>query len=334
MSSGQANKYTPPARRAPSANATVPGAPVDPAILSSTIARPDSAAAKAAQQTAAPTTEKSTTPVPAPTAIVPSQPEAPKEAPSQAENKAPVAEKPVAAAAKPVIAAIPPRKAAKPHDATTNVEHDLLDSFKAFSAAEKLRMSERQRSIARENKAVKLNDLKKFALNFKLSTPVPTDLVPILAKDDTKQAVIVEKALKQAAIDEDSGFAYELDQRLQEDRKRAWVKQYQEKLRAAYFNAISYDLHVLTGAEDTQRSSLERPRTRTPRLQQLKNLLLPEASEPTLATRSTFSTSAIHDNSTPQSLCPLTPQEAMLKTFTATGKTSAVSHTRVPPRDI
>lgn len=60
-------------------------------------------------------------------------------------------------------------------------------------------MSERQRSIARENKAVKLNDLKKFALNFKLSTPVPTDLVPILAKDETKQAAIVEKALKQAA---------------------------------------------------------------------------------------------------------------------------------------
>jgi hypothetical protein len=202
LSSGQANKYTPPARRAPSANATVPGVPVDPAILSSTIARPDSAAAKAAQQTAAPTTEKSTAPVPAPTAAVPSQPEAPKEAPSQAENKvpaaAPVAEK-SAAATKPTIAAIPPRKAAKPHDATTNVEHDLLDSFKAFSAAEKLRMSERQRNIARENKAVKLNDLKKFALNFKLSTPVPTDLVPILAKDETKQAAIVEKALKQAA---------------------------------------------------------------------------------------------------------------------------------------
>lgn len=100
--------------------------------------------------------------------------------------------------AKPALAAIPPRKSARPHDATTNVEHDLLDSFKAFSAAEKLRMSERQRSIARENKAVKLNDLKKFALNFKLSTPVPTDLVPILAKDETKQAAIVEKALKQA----------------------------------------------------------------------------------------------------------------------------------------
>ncbi|KAF2622234.1 hypothetical protein BU25DRAFT_452165 [Macroventuria anomochaeta] len=208
LSSGQANKYTPPARRAPSAQATVQGAPVDPAILSSTIARPDSAAAQAAQQTTTPAVEKPTTPAPAPApATAPSQPDAPKEAASQTETetKPAAATEPVAelaqkpsTAAKPAIAAIPPRKAAKPHDATTNVEHDLLDSFKAFSAAEKLRMSERQRSIARENKAVKLNDLKKFALNFKLSTPVPTDLVPILAKDETKQAAIVEKALKQA----------------------------------------------------------------------------------------------------------------------------------------
>ncbi|KAJ4413141.1 hypothetical protein N0V91_000115 [Didymella pomorum] len=36
-------------------------------------------------------------------------------------------------------------------------------------------MSERQRSIARENTAVKLHDLKKFAQHSKFSTPVPTD---------------------------------------------------------------------------------------------------------------------------------------------------------------
>ena len=207
LASGQANKYTPPARRAPSATATVQGAPVDPAILSSTIARPDSAAAKAVQRTASPAAEKPATPTPAQpaAAAVPSQPEAPKEATPQTETKpapaaAPVAEQPQkpSSATKPTIQAIPPRKVAKPHDATTNVEHDLLESFKNFSAAEKLRMSERQRNIQRENKAVKLNDLKKFALNFKLSTPVPTDLVPILAKDETKQAAIVEKALKQA----------------------------------------------------------------------------------------------------------------------------------------
>jgi hypothetical protein len=206
LSSGQANKYTPPARRAPSAQPTVQGAPIDPAILSSTIARPDSAAAKAAQRTASPAAEKPAALEPAPSvpAAVQTQPEAPKETAPQAETKPSAAAEPAVeqtqkstTSTKPVIATIPPRKSARPHDATTNVEHDLLDSFKQFSAAEKLRMSERQRSIARENKAVKLNDLKKFALNFKLSTPVPTDLVPILAKDETKQAAIVEKALRQ-----------------------------------------------------------------------------------------------------------------------------------------
>jgi len=88
------------------------------------------------------------------------------------------------------------RKPGRPDNATANVEHELLDSFKQFSAAEKLRVSERQRSLARESKAVKLNDLKKFSQNFKLNTPVPSDLVPILAKDEAKQAQIVQKALK------------------------------------------------------------------------------------------------------------------------------------------
>lgn len=206
LSSGQPNKYTPPARRAPSAQGTVPGAPVDPAIISSSIARPDSAskpsrtASPAAQKVATPEPAKTELPkasaVPAPTE--PSKDNAKSEINSVVAPKA-AAEQPQkpSSTIKPMVGAIPPRKVGKPHDATTNVEHDLLDSFKQFSASEKLRMSERQRTIARENKAVKLNDLKKFSLMFKLSTPVPSDLVPILAKDENKQQAIVEKALKQ-----------------------------------------------------------------------------------------------------------------------------------------
>ncbi|CAO2658594.1 Nn.00g063170.m01.CDS01 [Neocucurbitaria sp. VM-36] len=212
LSSGQSNRYTPPARRAPAAQPTVPGAPVDPAIISSSLARPDATTSKGVQGTASPVPESTVTPEPAKleakvdvpvpnlTQAEPSRDIAPK-----AETKTVVAprvateqsQKP-SSTIKSGVAAIPPRKSGRPHDATTNVEHDLLDSFKQFSAAEKLRMSERQRAFARENKAVKLNDLKKFALNFKLSTPVPSDLVPILAKDETKQQAIVEKALRQA----------------------------------------------------------------------------------------------------------------------------------------
>jgi PAB1-binding protein PBP1 len=209
LSSGQPNKYTPPARRAPAAQSTVPGAPIDPAIISSSVARPDSAS-KSLQGAASPAVQKAATPEPAKTELpkanaVSASTEAPKDAAPKIENRSAAAPKPSAelpqkpsSTIKSTVAAIPPRKTGRPHDATTNVEHDLLDSFKQFSAAEKLRMSERQRTIARENKAVKLNDLKKFAQNFKLSTPVPSDLVPILAKDENKQQAIVEKALKQA----------------------------------------------------------------------------------------------------------------------------------------
>ncbi|EUC32192.1 hypothetical protein COCCADRAFT_6075 [Bipolaris zeicola 26-R-13] len=211
LSTGQPNRYTPPARRAPSAQPTVPGAPVDPAIISSSVARPGSQiaqraaspAAPAAPATEAPKAQEAAKEAPKETTKETTK-EAPKETPKPGSKPADVhkaiteqLQKP-SSTIKSTVAAIPPRKAGRPHDATTNVEHDLLDSFKQFSAAEKLRISDRQRAFARENKAVKLNDLKKFALNFKLSTPVPSDLVPILAKDETKQQAIVDKANRQA----------------------------------------------------------------------------------------------------------------------------------------
>ena len=85
-----------------------------------------------------------------------------------------------------------------PDNATANVENAVLNSFKQFSATEKLRVNDRQRLIAREHKAVKLNDLKKFSQSFKLHTPVPQDLVPILARDEGKQHEIVEKSRRAA----------------------------------------------------------------------------------------------------------------------------------------
>lgn len=208
LASGQPNTYTPPARRAPTGQPTVPGAPVDPAIISSQLARPDSTAAKAAQRTTSPSTEKNAAPEPAqqeivPKAAVPVAPakaEAPKsEAPKPEAKPAPPTKPAAEQAQKPSSAlkpsaGIPTRKSGRPDNATANVEHDLLDSFKQFSAAEKLRMSERTRTLQRESKAVKLNDLKKFSQNFKLNTPVPQDLVPILAKDEAKQQQIVEKS--------------------------------------------------------------------------------------------------------------------------------------------
>ncbi|KAF2635826.1 PAB1 binding protein-like protein [Massarina eburnea CBS 473.64] len=210
LAAGGPNTYTPPARRAPTSQPTVKGAPVDPAIISSQLARPDPTAATTAQRTTSPSVEKRATPeptksdaVPKPTVPAPTKAELPKEDTPKTETKPAGSAHSVVfnqmqkpgSALKP-IAGVPTRKPGRPENATANVEHDLLDSFKQFSAAEKLRMSERQRNIARESKAVKLNDLKKFSQNFKLNTPVPSDLVPILAKDEGKQQLIVQKALK------------------------------------------------------------------------------------------------------------------------------------------
>ena len=78
--------------------------------------------------------------------------------------------------------------------ATQNIEAEILDKFKQFSNHEKLRASDQRRQKQFQDKAVRLNDLLKFHQSFKLYTPVPKDLVPILAKDKQKQEEIVEKA--------------------------------------------------------------------------------------------------------------------------------------------
>ncbi|KAF2004854.1 hypothetical protein P154DRAFT_425781 [Amniculicola lignicola CBS 123094] len=210
LPSGQPNKYTPPARRPPTGQPTVHGAPVDPAIISAQLARPGSQnATPAPAPTAAPAVpaEKRAAPEP-PKQELPAKPEIatpskPEQAPAKTETKAPFPVKPPSeqtpkpsSTLKQSGNAVPARIPGRTDNATANVENEVLDSFRQFSANEKLRMSERQRSIQRESKAVKLNDLKKFAQNFKLNTPVPNDLVPILAKDETKQQQIVEKALR------------------------------------------------------------------------------------------------------------------------------------------
>jgi hypothetical protein len=171
---GQPNKYTPPARRAPSGRPTVPGAPVDPAIIASSLARPE--------KVETPKTESD--PVADP---LKSKPDEGAKSPLSTESTA---------LDKVLPSQKRPSPAAKEGSATLTVEKDVVNAFKRFAGDEKLRAQEHQRQAARHSKAVKLNDLKKFAQSFKLHTPVPQDLVPILAKDKGKQEKIVEKALR------------------------------------------------------------------------------------------------------------------------------------------
>ena len=169
----QPNKYTPPARRP---------AAMDPAIISAQIARPSSKPQEAA--------------------VVVGQSTAAKDPVETSEDTATEQDKADATSKdwppKPALTLAPVKVASQKSGATENVETELLDSFRQFANNEKMRVQDSRRHRASADKAVKLNDLMKFAKNFKLLTPVPKDLVPILAKDKTKQEEIVKKAQKNA----------------------------------------------------------------------------------------------------------------------------------------
>ena len=147
----------PPARRAQQNAAPSNGASIDPAIISSQIARTEPAEPQKSEK-----------------------PENPEE---KTEKAAPAKE------TKPV------RQTGKTGTtATENVESEVLDSFRQFANIEKMKVQDHKRSRTAADKAVKLNDLMRFSKNFKLLTPVPKDLIPILAKDESKQREIVQKA--------------------------------------------------------------------------------------------------------------------------------------------
>lgn len=179
----------PPARRLPTSKATVPGAPVDPAIIASQVARTDNI------QQAVPVSS-------------PAQSRNEAQPLSGTRNSSTEQSKAVTKVSLPTDEASAtnrrPSNAAKgaiPSDsATANVEANLLDSFRNFANIEKMRVSDHRRQRISQDKNVKLNDLMKFSQNFKLHTPVPKDLVPILAKDKSKQEEIMEKAQRNAQL--------------------------------------------------------------------------------------------------------------------------------------
>lgn len=167
----------PPARRPPTGQATVAGAPVDPAIISSQLARPDASPRTAAD---AKGNNVGAADTPAEGSEVPSR-----------DGKV-----------EPAKDATPSRPAATTKvpvpNATANVEAEVFNSFRNFAEKQKTKVADDRQKRARQDKDIKLNDLKGFSKTFKLHTPVPKDLVPILAKDKKKQDEIMEKARREA----------------------------------------------------------------------------------------------------------------------------------------
>ncbi|KAJ5297877.1 hypothetical protein N7508_008126 [Penicillium antarcticum] len=170
--SGQPNKYTPPGRRqaAPQPTNAPPKQAAPPASVPSITKK-----------------ETPTAQQPEPTTLQPS---------AEIESGS--------ASAKAFSPGPPAVKRPSAENATANVETEVLDHFRQFANSEKLKMQERRRNQASYDRTVKLNELMKFSKSFKLSTPVPKDLVPILAKDRMKQEEIIQRAqqAQQQGVDE------------------------------------------------------------------------------------------------------------------------------------
>ena len=74
-----------------------------------------------------------------------------------------------------------------------NVQESVLAQFKAFANEEKKRVQDHRKARQVLEKPVKIKELVKFHKEFRLAFPIPSDLVPVLAKDRDKQRVLVEK---------------------------------------------------------------------------------------------------------------------------------------------
>jgi serine/threonine protein kinase len=77
-------------------------------------------------------------------------------------------------------------------------ERDTFQMFKDFAKKERENAREKMEARRKVDKAVKLADLKKFASNFQLHTPIPKDLIGIIAKTPEKQRELQAKAIQQA----------------------------------------------------------------------------------------------------------------------------------------
>ncbi|KAH0538650.1 hypothetical protein FGG08_004787 [Glutinoglossum americanum] len=75
-----------------------------------------------------------------------------------------------------------------PSTEMSNIKDEIRirDTFRQFANRVKMRLQKHRQNRAKHDRKIILNDLIKFSQEFRLNTPVPTDLIPILAKDKNK----------------------------------------------------------------------------------------------------------------------------------------------------
>ena len=187
----------PPGRRSnaaqsPSpASSPAPGALNDPAIISSSLARktsPEADKSRNGQAQVIDTTQA--------TALEVRSSPKPKESSEVITPEA----KPIASDASTSInrTASPQARPAGVPNATATVERDVVNAFRGFASQQRIQADKMRINKAKQDKEIKLHELKKFAASFKLNSPVPSDLVSIIAKDPAKQREIQEKAKRDA----------------------------------------------------------------------------------------------------------------------------------------
>jgi hypothetical protein len=185
----------PPGRRTNTPQATAGGILADPAIISSSLARKASPATAVDQ---APTTVKNL-PAPkddaVPTTTTATTTDVKAVATPEPKLTPQTASKSASRNASPQT-----RAGVTPVNATATVEQDVVTAFKGFAQQQRHQADKIRSNKAKADKETKLQELKRFASSFTLNSPVPSDLVSIIAKDPAKQREIQEKALRNAEI--------------------------------------------------------------------------------------------------------------------------------------
>jgi hypothetical protein len=163
LASGGPNKYTPPARRVPTRQPTVAGAPVDPAIISAQISKPESQSRPATKpQTNDENATKATTDV-RKTDVLETIDEAHqngtvKEQTTTAEPLAVENETENSSKVRSINTSVSPQRRGPSDAPTESIQDKILTAFHQFKDNEKLKY-EAQRLKAKTERTHKLNDL-------------------------------------------------------------------------------------------------------------------------------------------------------------------------------
>ncbi|KAI1001462.1 hypothetical protein K3495_g6736 [Podosphaera aphanis] len=182
-STPSSTKYLPPGRRAISVLPSSTNSPVDPAIILSQLARSNKTLSEKVDASTPAAIHNSIKP----DVMIPSTSDSSFK--TTTENKA---------HASPISSKLNTQPRVNNEivhpNASATVERDVACAFKSFASQQRKNVDQIRLSKAKNDKECKLNDLKAFASSFKLHTPVPSDLVSIIAKDPKKQREIQARA--------------------------------------------------------------------------------------------------------------------------------------------